>query len=146
MKINRLEQGPNEVRVRETMQHRLAGVLDALPMRARDCFAGLFNGALQHNARVDPRNDSLFIGKAECEWDWRESWSALQNSGLVTFTLTPTTYESGHQTILFAWDITEKGWKVREDDIAWYREFVAAKDADEKLEAEEKCVPLAANN
>ncbi len=32
------------------------------------------------------KDDALFIGKAEVEWDWRKTWSELKANGYIDFT------------------------------------------------------------
>lgn len=125
--------GPREQAVRDSLDTRRAGIINSLGHGPRDCFAGLFNGALVHSAFVDAK-DSLFIGKSECEHDWQQNWAVLEAAGLVEFTLTPNTSPSGHMSTIFTWRVTKKGWQVREDDIKWYHELMQAIRDDEAQE------------
>src|SRR5882672_7309804 len=77
-----LEPGPNEQAVRATLPGRPANIINEASLGAQGCFAGFFNGASSKGIIFVPENDSLTIGKAECEWDWRENWGELKKLGL----------------------------------------------------------------
>jgi hypothetical protein len=121
--------GPKESAVRMTLGQRPAGELyhDADP-RVRRCFTGLFNGARHGHVTG---NDGLFLGKAECEWDWEEVWPAMKGQDLVDYNIEEVTHPSGHISKEFRWLITDKGHEVRTDDIKYFRELMAAMEEDE---------------
>lgn len=124
-----LEAGPREIEVRATLKGRLAGALHDLPRSVRHCFAGLFNGA-RREGWITSRG--LFVGKAECEWGWPSDWDALRDAGLIEYRLedVPNHPNVGGTTTHLHWSITEQGWRVREDDIAWSNALSAAMDED----------------
>lgn len=124
--------GPNEKRVRDTLPSRAAAKYYALPQNVQHCFSGLFNGALSRG-RVNAANDGLFIGKAECEWDWRETWTALQDAGLIVWRLEDETFPNGHKTTNLIWGITEKGQTVSDDDLTYFRALMDAMREDDLL-------------
>lgn len=121
--------GPRENAVRETLPKRPAGELHLMTREQGWCFAGLFNGALKHSTRI--MNGRFFCGKAECEWGWPGDWEALRDAGLITFKREREDYADGGHGEVVTWDITDKGWKVRDDDLAWTRELMAARRMDE---------------
>lgn len=122
--------GPNETAVRKTLAARPSVLLREQPPQVRNCFAGLFNGARQGMLWPD---GSLSVGKAECEWDWKNVWERLRELGLVEYRLEELDAPgaiSGKMT-KFYWSITDKGWLIREDDLAYHRALMDAMDADE---------------
>lgn len=124
--------GQNEHAVRSTLPARPAGILwgnDVL-QRTRSCFAGFFNGAKKTGSLY---NGALKIGKAECEWDWQETWAALQDLGLITYTVETRTAPSGYEITDVTWTLTPKGRQVREDDLKYFDELMFAIQLDEKL-------------
>jgi len=104
-----------EQAVRDTLPHRPAGIIKAAPHNVQNCFAGIFNGA--HDKAWLRPDGSLFIGKAECEWDWQDTWGALKELGLVEWRLEerPNHPGVGGATTYFIWNVTDKGFVVRED-------------------------------
>lgn len=123
-----------EQAVRATLANRPAGVLAGLPHDAETCFAGLFNGALG-TGTVYP--GGLFIGKSECERNWPEAWEALREAGLVEWRLeeVPNHPKVGGFTTKLHWSVTDKGWEVRDDDLAWFRELMTAMRRDSSEDA-----------
>lgn len=129
--------GPLEQKVRDSLKSRAAGVLDAIsgPVgafeRADNVFAALFNGATSEGTFWP--NGRLFIGKAEAEWGWPAQWEKLRDAGLIEYELyeTPNHPSFGGTTTKLRWSITDKGWEVRNDDLAYFREVMAARDQDE---------------
>lgn len=119
--------GPKEIAVRATLPDRAAAVLyerTDLGRKVRRCFAGLFNGARQ--GWLQP-NGGLFLGKAECEWDWQEVWPALKEKGLVDYEIVKdTSPTTGHVTERFQWNITPKGHEVRRDDTGYFAKLMEA--------------------
>ena len=130
--------GPKEAAVRATLANRPASILyldGTIGHQINRCFAGLFNGARQ--GHLTP-NGGLFLGKAECEWDWEEVWPALQALELVEYRLeeVPAPGAVSGKMTKFHWSITDKGHDVREDDIKYFRELMDARTADEAAEQE----------
>jgi len=127
-----MKRGPREAAAYATRTGRASGVLDTISREASRCFTGLFNGASQHSAYVTSKG-SFFCGKAECEWGWPKDWEDLRDQGLITFSTdrqdAPGAIDGYHVKV--TWDITEKGWKVREDDLAWFGELMDARRQDE---------------
>ena len=75
----------------------------------------------------------MSIGKAECEWSWRETWGTLKTLGLIEWreeTVSAPGAKSGTMTYVYL-TVTDKGHDVREDDLKWFREFTEAQRADE---------------
>ena len=64
---------------------------------------------------------SLSIGKAECEWGWRETWSHLKAAGLIDWR------SDGDRIHL---TITPRGLEVWRDNVDWRRELSDAVAAD----------------
>jgi hypothetical protein len=127
--------GPNEKRVRESLADRSAAKLRGLSRGAYVCFLGFFNGGLREGWTRD--GESLFIGKAECEWDWKETWHELKESGLIDWreeTRDNHATVGGKTTYIYP-SITELGHEVRASDLAYHRELMDAIDADEKAAA-----------
>jgi hypothetical protein len=133
--------GPREEAVRAALLSRPAAVLysddDDLLQKVARCFAGLHNGALQ--GHLNP-GGGLFVGKAECEWDWQQVWPRMVQLGLVEFRLTPRANHPQHAshafTALFEWRVTEYGQRVQEDDLRYFDELVDAMTADRKESAQ----------
>jgi len=122
--------GPREKAVRDTLTSRPAGIINDAPNNVNSCFAGFFNGCRSRGSIVG--DDGLFIGKAECEWNWRETWGALRDLGLIEWreeTVDAPGAKGGKMTWVHL-TITTKGHDVRDDDLKWFREFCAAQDAD----------------
>lgn len=118
--------------VLESLGDRPAGIIASAPINVRNCFAGMFNGCKATGSIG--LNDHLFIGKAECEWDWRETWGDLKTRGLIDWreeTIDAPGAVGGKMTKVHL-RITDKGWDVREDDVKWFRELMSARDEDEK--------------
>lgn len=126
-----MNNGPKENAVRATRTNRPSGILDTLDPNVERCFAGLFHGASQHNAYVTA-NGRFWCGKAECEWGWPGDWEKLRDAGLIEFTTKreDAPGAKGGYHIKVDWKIPEKGWKVREDDLAWFNALMDARDAD----------------
>jgi len=124
-----MSDGPKEEAVRATLATRDAGILDALPHNVLYCLLGLFAGARSPGRVV---NGNLFVGKAECEWDWEETWTALKNAGLVEWSTTerPNHPRIGGTTIYLDWLITEKGSAARDDYWRWSDELMIARAED----------------
>jgi hypothetical protein len=126
-----LEQGPREQAVRATLNDRPAGIIYSASRRAQRCFAGFFNGALSRG-HVTP-SGGLFIGKAECEWDWQNTWAELKTLGLIEWTdeHRPNHPDIGGTSHYVHVSITDKGREVRADDLKWFNELMDAKRADD---------------
>lgn len=127
-----VQPGQYERAVRSTLPTRPAGVIwhkDVL-QRTRWCFAGFFNGAKRTGSL---HNGALKIGKAECEWDWQETWAALQGLGLITYTVETRTAKTGYEITDVTWTLTPKGRQVRDDDLKYSDELSFAIQLDEKL-------------
>lgn len=123
--------GPKEIAVRATLPSRpAAGLYDGtdLGRKINHCFAGLFNGARQGWLTG---NGGLFLGKAECEWDWQEVWPEMKARDLVDYEIVEVTHPTGHISKEFHWNVTDNGRKVRKDDDAYFHELMAAMRADE---------------
>lgn len=123
--------GPKEQAVRATLPGRPAAMLyeeTDLGRKIFSCFAGLFNGAFQ--GRITAKG-GLFVGKAECEWDWQEVWPAMKELGLVDYSIDEVTHPSGYVSKNLHWNITEKGFEVRDDDIKYFRELMDAMAEDD---------------
>ncbi len=119
--------GPHEAEVRRTLPGRPAGILYDVDPRVSQCFAGLFNGARQ--GHLWP-NGKLYVGKAECEWDWEQVWPVLRALGLVIYEIRETKHPTGYVSQDFLWSITEKGHTVREDDNQFFRDLMDAMQKD----------------
>lgn len=126
--------------MRGTMADRPAGLLERieLPEEKRsdshgsveNTFAALFNGARQGWGH--PERGPSF-GKAEAEWGWPNAWYALRDAGLITITETIEDAPGlvGGKSLRVEWGVTELGWQVRDDDLAYFRELMSARRADE---------------
>lgn len=124
--------GPRETKVRASLSSRPAGIIQGASREAQWCFAGLFNGA-RGTGWLTP-NGNLSIGKAECEWNWKDTWAELCRLQLLQWG-THTKYAPGSVDLMITVvtpAITDKGLDVRSDDLAYHRELMAALDADEK--------------
>ena len=128
-----MSDGPKETAVRATLATRPAGILEGFERGVRNCFKGLFNGA-SREGHIWP-NGAFKVGKAECEWGWPGDWEKLRDAGLLTFRLDarPNHPSIGGSTTYVPYSITDKGWDVREDDIAYFRELMAAREKDEAV-------------
>lgn len=123
--------GPKEQAVRATLAGRPAAILyeeSDLRRKINHCFAGLLNGARQQG-RVNATG-GLFLGKAECEWDWEHVWPAMKDLGLVDYCITETTHPTGYVSKDFNWSITARGLEVRKDDIEYFCDLLDAMSAD----------------
>ena len=124
--------GKNEKAIRDGLKDRPAFRRRNLSREAQITFDGLFNGALSKGSFN--KNGALFIGKAECEWHWPDAYNELRDTGLLEYR----TYEVdnhsdiGGQTTFLDWRITELGWEVRQDDLAYFNESLEAMEQDEK--------------
>ena len=132
--------GPNESAVWETLGSRLAGLINRAhshsleddPIAAVErTFTGLFNGARSPGS-VWPTG-GLFVGKAECEWDWPAAWENLREMGLIEYHLEerPNHPSFGGATTYVHWSITDNGWETREDDLKFFNEVLDARGKDE---------------
>ena len=120
------DDGPKEKAVRDTLTNRPAGELTKLEREDSRCFTAMFNGA--HTPGRIFGKMGLKCGKAECEWNWPEGWKRLQDAGLIEFNIVtrePASFDEVH------FRITGRGHTVREDDIKWFNELMAARHADE---------------
>jgi hypothetical protein len=124
--------GPKETAVRNGLAARPANIINTATINANSCFAGFFNGALSEGSLH--HNGSLFIGKAECEWNWRTIWVELRKLGLIDWTTEqrPNHPSFGGHTTYVLLTITAKGWEVRNDDNMYFAELMKAMDEDEK--------------
>jgi len=127
-----------EMKVRKGLKKRPAGILAAIKRDEKKypahlTFAALFNGAIQGRTT---EKGGVFFGKAEAEWGWPHAWEQLRAAGLIEFRVDT---EAGK----IHWHITEKGYEVRQDDMAYFRELMAAMDADERAASttQEQTVP-----
>lgn len=125
--------GPEQAAVRATLAGRPAGVLKCDDRRIWATFTGLFCGA---RAVGYVNGVHLSIGKAECEWDWLDVWPKLQGLDLIGWYLdmTPNHPKFGGHTVKLQWWVTDHGWAVRDDDLAYYRALMDAIDEDEQAE------------
>lgn len=129
--------GPEEMRVIATLPDRPAGLLEKIELAEDErgdaygtvdrTFAALFNGAMSGRMM---HGDTPWFGKAEAEWGWPNAWAALRDAGLVTWEIKRETHPGGDFDY-FHWQITDLGWKVRDDDLAYFRERMNARDKDE---------------
>ncbi len=126
-----MQVGPKEQAVRDTLPNRPAGIINAVENKVSDCFAGIFNGCGSRGYLS--ADDGLKIGKAECEWSWRETWGALKSLGLIDWTEEekPNHPDIGGTSRYVHLTVTDKGHDVREDDLKWFRELMDARRADE---------------
>jgi len=133
-----MKRGPREQGVFDTLPNRPAGIINAAEDRVSSCFAGIFNGCLARGHLS--QDDSLKIGKAECEWDWRETWGELKRLGLIDWTEeeTPNHPSVGGTSRYVHLTVTDKGREVRDDDMRWFRELMDARTADEMKDPLEK--------
>jgi hypothetical protein len=124
-----------EQAVCETLKTRPAGIINGAPRNVQTCFAGLFHGA--HSPASYVPGFSFYCGKAECEWDWRETWGALRDLGLMEWSENEEDAPGavGGKQVKVPWSITDKGWDVREDDLKWFDELLAARRRDEQRAA-----------
>ena len=133
-----MERGPREQEVWDGRDARLAGVIYATSRSAQNGFAGLFNGANSKGVIFKPGQRPSF-GKAECEWAWPDGWNELKSIDLVEWSETKQpchpSFGDVPPMIYIHWKITDKGWKVREDDLKWFNELMSARDADEAAAA-----------
>lgn len=127
--------GAEEAAIRATLAGRPAGVLAGEDRRIWRTFTALFCGALP--VGIVHADGGLSIGKAECEWDWLEVWPKLQALGLICWyvDMTPNHPKFGGHSMKLQWWVTDYGWAVRDDDLAYYRSLMAAIEADENEEA-----------
>jgi hypothetical protein len=123
--------GPNETRVRATLPERKAAIINGASRAAADCFSGFFNGASSTGHVL--RDGSLKIGKAECEWDWQQTWPELMRLGLIGWTEEerPNHPDIGGTSRYVHLTITDLGREVREDDNRYFRDLMDAMRADE---------------
>jgi hypothetical protein len=126
--------GPNAQAIFDALPERPAAVIARQANHVQHTFAALFNGAVSPG-HFDPSvlDGRPFFGKAEAEWHWPKDWDALVALGLVTYRteIKPAPGARSGQTTLIHWQITPKGWEVRLDDLAWFAEMSAAREADE---------------
>lgn len=132
--------GPKELAVRATLSERPAGLIERIelpPEKRSDAhgsventFAALFNGARQGYGH--PERGPSF-GKAEAEWGWPNAWYALRDAGLITITesIEEAPGAVGGKSLRVEWGVTDLGWQVRDDDLAYFRELMDARRADE---------------
>lgn len=100
-----------------------------LSREASRCFAGMFNGCKSRGVIFTPdKSDGLFIGKAECEWDWRQTWGELKAAGLIDWTEEDVRTHDGGRMVYVHLEITKKGSDFREEDLRQWRARQAAKD------------------
>lgn len=120
--------------MRATLPSRPAALLHEdtdLRHKIARCFTALFCGARQ--GHVQP-GAGLFLGKAECEWDWQEVWPAMKDLGLVDYKIDEVTHPTGCVTKDFRWNVTEKGHDVRDDDNKYFEELMTAMGQDREAE------------
>ena len=124
--------GPKEQAVWDTLESRPAGVINRAGREANLCFAALFNGA--RNGMAPASGWKPTFGKAEAEWAWPDGWNELRDLGLVEWKEIQRPYHPSFPPMVeIVWSITEKGWEVRNDDLAWFREIINVRDQDEQL-------------
>ena len=131
--------GPNEQAIRDTLASRPAGLINKEHSHGFDdpiaaverTFTGLFHGARSPGSIRS--KGGLFVGKAECEWDWSAAWETLRDMGLIEYRLEekPNHHSFGGTTTYVHWSITEKGWQTLEDDLKWFNELMDARIKDE---------------
>lgn len=102
-----------------------------LSREARRCFAGMFNGCKGKGIIFKPETDALFIGKAECEWDWRDTWGELKSHGLIDWREEDVPCHDGSKMKYVHLRITEKGQDWRDEDLRLYRIEMDRLKADE---------------
>lgn len=131
------------------MLYRLPTARGARPRE--DCkpertFAALFNGARQRGwyATHGPNPHPIF-GKAEAEWGWPHDFETLRDAGLITFTISESDAPGliGGKSTDIEWQITNKGWEVRKDDLAYFRALMDAMAADEASQNTSQNAPVA---
>jgi hypothetical protein len=130
--------GPNQQAVVDVLDARPASCIARQENHVQHTFAALFNGAQSpgwiefgpHGARVG--GGRPFFNKSEAEWHWPSDWDLLVKIGLITYRteIKPYPEGMGHRTMIH-WQVTPKGWNVRLDDLAWFMELRAAREADE---------------
>lgn len=126
--------GPHEQAVRDGLQSRLAAIINDTSNKVQGCFAGFFNGCHATGSLWGDDDKFLSIGKAECEWEWRETWGSLKALGLIDWTertIPAPGAKSGKMTEVHL-AITDKGHAVRDDDLKWFRELMNARERDER--------------
>lgn len=99
-------------------------------MLSRDaarCLTGMFqSGCKGHGIIFTPdKNDSLFIGKAEVEEDWRRTWGELKAAGMIDWREEDVKTHDGGRMVYVHLTITGKGEKWRQDDLRQWREHTA---------------------
>ena len=102
-----------------------------LSIKTRNCFAGMFNGCKGKGVIFKPETDALSIGKAECEWNWRDTWGELKSHGLIDWQEEDVPCLDGSKMKYVHLQITEKGHDWRDEDLRLYRIET------QRLEAEE---------
>lgn len=127
------KRGPKEQAVWDARLNRPAGVILAASKEASRCFAGIFNGCSSRGVIFKPDTDHLSIGKAECEWDWRKTWGELKSLGLIDWREEDVPCHDGRKMIYVHLSVTEKGHEVRDDDLAFFRQLMDARDVDDPL-------------
>lgn len=130
--------GPKEKALRESYASRPHAMLDRIKAAEGGdphgtpevVFRALFRGTM-NECRVYDDGKSIFTGKAESEWGWPHSWEALRDAGLIAFRIE----ERGPLKRLI-WEVTDLGWAVRDDYLAYGKELSEAREADRPLKEE----------
>lgn len=105
---------------------------DALERGEQTAWAAWFNGGMSNVTQYQNRPDQVFMGKAECEWvSFTDFWlGKMVNLGWMTAEVK----EEGHifgdpkepKWIQYKLWPTDKGWDIREAEIARWKERVAS--------------------
>lgn len=104
-----------------------------LSREASRCFAGMFSGCKRRGVIFTPdKSDHLSIGKAECEWDWRNTWGELKASGLIDWEEENVPCYDGSRMVYVHLSITQKGYDFREEDLRQWRQRMDAEAAEEQ--------------
>ena len=126
--------GPNAQAVVDNLAGRPAEIIAREPSDVQATFRAFFSGAgtparlLAHNL--------ISSGHDDANRGWPRHWDRLMQIGLIVYfvkepeTGTAVRIGSSRKREVH-WKITEAGWKVRMDDVAWLVEFKAASIADE---------------
>jgi hypothetical protein len=119
-----------------TSQYKQPEILERLFREHRswyNAFVGLFNGGKREGYAFS--SGGLHLGKSECELsDWRDCYAHLQKLGLLTFR---TEFKDNHPSVggqreLVHIDVTERGFRMREEDLRAWRAWSRQQDEKER--------------
>lgn len=102
-----------------------------LSRKASRCFAGMFRGCKSRGIIFKPEEDTLMIGKSECEWEWRKTWGELKSKGLIDWSEEDVPCHDGGKMIYVHLTVTDAGHAWRKEDLRKWRERMDELDREE---------------